>query len=543
MLAYGIINTSNCLKKYVTGEEGKLDTRQVTVRSLDSRCNHQYNLAKESGDELGDRNRFSRNSLLADSVRFLYDGEGIMKVVDILINNGIIITMDSQRRIIDNGSVAVEEDKIIDIGPTGELKKKYNANEVLDATKMLVLPGLINCHTHAREPLYRGIEDDLNLEQASEKIYGPTDFDPDLSSRYGYIGTLLSCLSYIRTGTTCIVDQDDQAQEVARATEEAGIRGVLAPFMGDITGDFFGIEKLTKEKVINDAEEFFKEWNGRAEGRIRCWFGPVHELGASKELLANCVELAEKYNTGIHIHLAESKTQRDAIRKVHGKTPIQYAYDLGLLRRGTVVSHCCWLSPHDISLLAKSGASVAHCPVTEMRISDGITPAPYLLEAGVNVTLGTDGAGIDNGSNDLIREMKTVTLLHKVSYPLDPAILTAEKALEMVTVNGAKAVMQDNELGSLEKGKKADIILIDMAKPQLTPILRKPKFNVVNLLVYSAVGDDVDTVIVNGKIIMLHRKILTLDEGKIMEEAQAAAEELLESTGVDKEIFPWRWSV
>ena len=466
-----------------------------------------------------------------------------MKTVDILINNGIIATMDSQRRIIDDGSIAVKEDKIIDIGATDELRKKYTAKEVLDATKMLVLPGLINCHTHARESLYRGIEDDLNLEQASEKIYGPLDIDPALSPRYTYIGTLLSCLTYIRTGTTCIADQDVQTREVAAAIEKAGIRGVVAPFMGETTGEFFGIEKLTKEQVIDDAVQFFKDWNDKAEGRIRCWFGPIHELGASKELLTDIAALAEQYNTGIHIHLAEAKVEVDTIKKLYGKRSIEYAYDLGLLRRGTVVSHCCWLSPHDIALLANSGASVAHCPVTEMRISDGITPVPYLLEAGVNVTLGTDGAGIDNGSNDLIREMKTVTLLHKVGYPLDPAILTAEKALEMVTVNGAKAVMWDNELGSLEKGKKADIILIDMAKPQLTPILRKPKFNVINLLVYSAVGDDVDTVIVNGEIIMLHRKILTLDEGKIMEEAQAAAEELLESTGVDRETFPWRWSI
>ena len=178
-----------------------------------------------------------------------------------------------------------------------------------------------------------------------------------------------------------------------------------------------------------------------------------------------------------------------------------------------------------------------------MKFSDGITPAPQLLQAGVNVTLGTDGAGIDNGSNDLIREMKTATLLHKVNYPLDPESLTAEKALEMATINGAKAVMWDDELGSLEKGKKADIILIDLAKPHLTPILRKPKFNIVSLLVYGAVGDDVDTMIVNGKIIMLHRKVLTLDEGKILDEAQAAAEELMARSGVDKETFPWRWSI
>ncbi|MFC1979974.1 amidohydrolase family protein [Chloroflexota bacterium] len=466
-----------------------------------------------------------------------------MNEVDLLINNGMVVTMDTERRIIDGGSIAIQKDKIIDICPTSELKSKYNAKEVIDATKMLVLPGLINGHTHARDSLYRGVDDGLTLEQASEKLYGPLDLDPTLSPQYTHIGTLLSCLTYIRTGTTCFVDQDVQAPEVASAVEKAGIRGILAPFMGEATGEFFGTEMSGKEKVLKDAVEFYKDWNGKADGRIRCWFGPIHELGTSKDLLADIVALAEQYNTGIHIHLAEAKVQRDTVKSIYGKTSIEYAYDLGLLRRGTVVSHCCWLTPHDISLLAKSGATVAHAPATEMKVSDGITPVPYLLEAGVNVTIGTDGAGIDNGSNDLIREMKIVTLLHKVGYPLYPEILTAEKALEMVTVNGARAVMWDNELGSLEKGKKADIILIDMAKPQLTPILRKPKFNVINLLVYSAVGDDVDTVIVNGKIIMFHREILTLDEDKITEEAQAAAEKLLKVSGVDKETFPWRWSM
>jgi 5-methylthioadenosine/S-adenosylhomocysteine deaminase len=231
------------------------------------------------------------------------------------------------------------------------------------------------------------------------------------------------------------------------------------------------------------------------------------------------------------------------IKKTYGKRPVEYTYDLGVLRPGTIVAHCCWLSPHDIALLARSGATVAHTPITEMNISDGITPVPSLLEAGVNVTLGTDATGQNNGTGDMIREMKTATLLHKVNYPLDPAVFTAEKALEMATVNGAKALMWNNELGSLEKGKKADVILVDLVKPHLTPVLRKPKFNIVSLLVYSAVGDDVDTVIVNGKIIMLHRKILTVDEDKVMREAQAAAEGLIGRSGVDKELFPWRWSI
>ncbi len=468
-----------------------------------------------------------------------------MNKVDILISNGIIVTMDSQRRIIDGGSIAIEKDKITDIGPTRELESKHSAQEVIDATKMLVLPGLINCHTHAASSLYRGVDDSLNLKQAGERIYDPLG-DPAVKYPQDiYIGTLLSCLGYIKTGSTCIANQDARGQQVASAVEQAGIRGVLSASMKDTWQP--GTEKpgrvQDRKQVIDDAVDFIRGWNGKAEGRIRCWFGPMTELDTSKQLFTDIVALAEQYNTGIHVHLAETWDEVDTIRRIYSKRSIEYAYDLGLLRPGTVIAHCCWLSPHDITLLAKSGASVAHTPVCEMKFSDGITPVPHLLEAGINVTLGTDGAAIDNGSNDLVREMKTATLLHKVSYPLDPEILTAEKVLEMATVNGAKAVMWDDELGSLQKGKKADMILINLAKPHLTPILRRPKFNVVNLLVYSATGDDVDTMIVNGRVIMLHRKVLTIDEDKILDEAQVAAEELIERSGLARETFPWRWSI
>jgi len=464
-------------------------------------------------------------------------------MVDILIKNGIIVTMDPQRRLIDNGAVAVEKGKIIDVGASDEIEKKYSAREVIDATNMLVLPGLINAHTHSGS-LTRGIGDDMDLMEAHRKIFDRLDFS--VSPKDVYIAALRSCVEYIRNGTTCIVDQYSYPEEVAKAVEAAGIRGVLSPFMID-TYTWANEEKPAfvqdTRKVIDDNVNFIKEWHGAAQGRIRSWFGPMHELAASKELFIRVVALAEQYNVGIHVHLAESNTEVQAIKKMYGKRSIEYAYDLGVLRPGTVVAHACWLSEHDITLLAKSGATAVHTPTSEMKLSDGIQPAPRLLEAGANVALGTDGSGACTPSGDLIREMRIVALLHKVNYPLDPEIMPAERVLEMATVNGAKAVMWDNEIGSIEKGKKADIILVDLKKPHLTPILRKPKFNVVSLLVYSAVGSDVDTMIVNGKIIMLHRKILTLNEAKIIEDAQVAAEELIERTGVVKDIVPWRWSI
>ena len=461
-----------------------------------------------------------------------------MNSIPILIKNGIIVTMDSQRKIIDGGAVAIENDKIVDIGPSVELEQKHSAQEVVDASGMLVLPGLINAHNHTGISLARGIGDDLDLMEAHRKIFFPLQFNPPVTAKAVYHGAMLSCLESIKSGVTCIIDQYSHPEEVAKAVEITGIRGVLSSFMVDT---WLGDERLTffpnTRKVIDDGVGFVRECDGKAGGRVKAWFGPMHETCASKELLTEVVSLAEKHNVGIHVHLAETNIQVQTIKKLYGKRSIEYAYDLGLLRPGTVAAHCCWLSEHDITLMAKSGASVAHAPTAEMKLSDGIEPAPGLLEAEVNLILGTDYPG------DLIQEMKIIGLLHKINYPLDPEYIPAETVLEMVTVNGAKATLWDKEIGSLEKGKKADITIVDLKQPHLTPVVRKPKLNVISLLVYNAVGSDVDTVIVDGKILMLHHKVLTVDEAKVISEAQDVAEELLEQTGVAEETFKDKWAV
>ncbi len=465
--------------------------------------------------------------------------------VDLLIKHGIVITMDSQRTIIEDGSIAVAKDRIIDIGKTLKFEEKYTARQVIDAENMAVLPGLINCHAHAGQTIFRGVGDDLNLMDAHHKIYDPLLWGPAVQPQDVHITTLLACIDFIRSGQTCVLDHYVHSEEVAKAFEKAGLRAVVATFMRDTwLGPGESPQRLRdRNEIIEDVLKFIKTYNGRAEGRIKCCFGPAHELFASKEMLTDIVRLANEYDIDIHMLLAETTTQVNTIMGLYGKRSVAYVYDLGLLRPGTHLGHCCWLSPHDIELLAKSGASVVTTPVCEMKISDGITPVPSLLKAGVNVAIGTDGAGQCTGSNDLIREMKTLALLHKVNYPFDPGIITAETVLEMATINGAKALRWEKEIGSLEKGKKADIILLDLRRPHLTPVLRKPKLNVVNLLVYSAVGGDIDTMIVNGKIVMLNQKILTLDEANIMKECQNAAEELMVRSQVAKQSFPWNWNL
>ena len=468
--------------------------------------------------------------------------------VDLLIKNGIIVTMNAERGIIDGGTVAIVKDKIIDIGLNSELEGKYAASKVIDASKKVVLPGLINCHSHSGMSIFRGVGDDLNLMDAHHRIYDPLIWGPEVLAEDVYIGSLLSCIDYIKSGQTCIVNHYPKSAEVAKAFERAGLRAVLAEFtqdtwLGEVGAGNIPRSMKNKETVLKEVINFIELWNGKANGRIRCCFGPTHELMASRELLKDIAKLSKEYKVDIHMLLAETIGQVNTILQLYGKRSVEYIAELGILGPHTHLGHCCWLSPGDIKLLAQSGTTVVTTPVCEMKISDGITPVPMLLQSGVNVALGTDAAGQCTGTNDLIREMKTLALLHKVNYPLDPGVITAETVLEMVTVNGAKALGWEEEIGSLEKGKKADIVMLDLNKSHLTPLLRKPKLNVVSLLVYSAVGGDIDTMIVDGKIIMLNNQILTLNENQIIEEVQIAAEKLLERSKVAEQEFPWNWKL
>ncbi len=462
-----------------------------------------------------------------------------------LIENGIVVTMDPARTIIDGGSVVIEGARIAAVGPSAELRGRYPSAQRIDATGMLVLPGLVNAHTHIGLHLVRGLGDDIDLLEAHTKIYRPLGWDPQVSfaTEYAYQGSRLACLELIKSGTTCIIDQNPAADGVARAVEESGIRGVVSPaFMDTWLGGKDRPQLADRAQLGRTGERFVEQWHHRGDGRLQAWLGPVHEMFCSAELFKDMIRLAEKLDVGLTVHLAETRTEVEAAKAHYGKRSIEFAYDLGLLGPRTVVGHACWLSEHDIVLLAKSGAHVAHTPVCEMKLSSGVEPAPRLLEAGVNVALGTDAAGQCNGANDMIREMKFGALLHKVVYPLDPQVVPAEVALEMATINGARAAGLQNEIGSLEVGKRADVILVNLRQPHLTPILRKPKLNVVSLLVYSAAGGDVDTTIVDGRVLMRNRRVQSLDEGQVLSDTQAAAEEMIEATGIADLSYPWRWS-
>lgn len=430
-----------------------------------------------------------------------------------MIKDGYIITMDAQRRIFKRGSILVEGDKIVSIG--GEVRG--STEEVIDARGMVVLPGLINAHTHLSMTLLRGVADDMALMPWLETKIWP--IERHLRQEDVYSGALLGCLEMIKSGTTCFADQYFFMESVAHAVSDSGIRGVLAH--GMIEAD----KPEKGEAEIAASEKFVKACHGMAEGRVRTMFGPHAPYTCSPEFLIKVKELAAKYGVGIHIHISETKDEVELIKKKYGRRPVEHLDAIGFLGPRVLAAHCVWLNNGEITILKKRGVKPVHCPVSNMKIACGVSPVPEMLAAGVRVALGTDGAA-SNNALDMLNEMKFAALLNKV-HKLDAEVMPAQSVLEMATINGAMALGLDSEVGSLEAGKKADIVIVDMEKPHLTPM-----HNVISHLVYCAVGGDVDTVIVDGKILMRGRKVLSLDEQDVLNRAKKASMDLIDRSGV-----------
>ncbi len=416
--------------------------------------------------------------------------------------------MDAQRRIFERGSVVIKGDKITAIGKDVEER----ADTVIDARGKAVLPGLINAHTHLSMTLLRGIADDMPLMEWLETKIWPTE--KNLTAQDCYLGALLGCLEMIKSGTTCFADQYFFMEDVARAVEEAGLRAMLS----------YGIIELDdpkrRESELRVGEKLVKTCQGAAGGRIQTMFGPHSSYTCSPECLMQVKELAKKYKVGIHVHISESQDEVDKIMNKYGKRPVEHLNSLSFLGPEVLAAHCVWLNEQEIAIIRKQGVKPVHNPVSNMKIACGVAPVSEMLVAGIPVALGTDGAA-SNNSLDMFNEMKFAALLSKI-HTLDPTTLPAQVALEMATINGAIALGLQEKIGSLEVGKKADIVVVDMKKPHLAPL-----HNVISHLVYSAIGSDVDTVIVDGKVIMQGRRVLTLEEDKVLEEAQKVADDLL----------------
>ncbi|MEM2321352.1 MAG: amidohydrolase [Candidatus Bathyarchaeia archaeon] len=433
-----------------------------------------------------------------------------MMRADIVIRGCTVLTMN-EIDVIGRGVIAIKDGKILYVGRETEAPS-FEADEVIDGQGKIAMPGLINCHTHIAMALFRGIAEDKELSTWLRETIWP--LESKLRPSDVYYGAMLGFLEMIKSGTTCLLDMYFHEDMVARAAAEIGMRCVLAP------GIFDAGHKVLGRALLRGAMKFVREYHGKGGGRIHAMLGPHAVYTCSPDLLRRIGEEAAGINIGVHIHLAESESESINIRKMYGKSEVGLLNDVGLLRSNLVAAHCIHLSDEDIHLMAKNNVKVVYNPVSNMKLSTGIPRIKDLLNAGLVVGLGTDGPA-SNNCLDMFETMKVAALLQKALYR-DPRVLPAKKVIEMATIDGARVLGLDNIIGSIETGKKADIILIDANKPHLTPL-----YDIYAALVYSARGSDVDAVIIDGRVIMRGRLIETVDEREVMEKAAGVSQDLV----------------
>lgn len=440
-------------------------------------------------------------------------------MVDTLIKKGIIVSMDRKRQVLEHGAIAIEEDRIVAVGNSEQLEREYSSDVEIDAKGKAVLPGLINTHTHLFQNLLKGKRDDLPLVEWVNEVQMPMvkeEFKNSLKGNFenGYNAALLGCIEALKSGTTCIVDNDLRNPKVPIAFKQTGIRGIYALNMADrwVPDEVL----LPKEKMVHFVSEICREWHGTENGRITCMYGPSTPFICSLELLQDIRELATKNRMRIQMHVSETKYERDLLKKETGKPPIEFLHSIGFLQSDVCAVHCVWVSDREIEILKKTGVKVSHNPESNMKLGSGVAPVPRMRKEGVTVSLATDGCA-SNDNLDMFEAMRTAALLHKV-ISLDASAISSQDVLEMATIEGAKTVGMENEIGSLEPGKKADLILVDLMKSHLRPV-----HNVVSTLVYCANGADVDTVIVDGKVIVEAGAMKTVDEKEAIHQAERSA--------------------
>lgn len=424
-----------------------------------------------------------------------------------LIKNVTILTMIDDDQPI-TGDILIEGDKIKKLGP----QMTDKVDEVIQGQGMIAMPGLINAHQHTPMSLLKGFSDDLKLMNWLEKKMLPAE--ARMTPEDIYWGAKLSMAEMIQSGTTAFADMYIHMNEIASAVQEVGMRASLTRGLVFLQDD--GGKRLT------EALELVERWNGKAEGRISTMLGPHAPYTCPPEALRIIVNIAEERNLPIHIHLAETKEEVIKIQEKYNQTPTEYLYNEGLFERAHVLlAHSVHLNRRDIRFLKGMRGGVSHNPVSNLKLGCGITPVVEMIHQGITVGLGTDGAGSAT-TIDMFEEIKAATWLQKLDYG-NPTVLPAGQVLRMATKASAKLLNIDKEVGTLEIGKRADIILIDMNKPHLQPI-----HNVESLLAYSVNGADVDTTIVNGKVLMKNRKLMTIDEDELLKQVTVRAKRIVE---------------
>lgn len=459
-----------------------------------------------------------------------------------IYENCTILTLDAQRRIVTDGAIAVQGNRIAAVGKQEAIRAQFPQDgEHVDLHGGLALPGLVNTHVHLSQALIRGCADDLALVDWLVKrvwvLQGNFDEDD------GRLSAELCILEMLKAGTTAFVESMTAHRYgfdgIARVVEQSGIRAALSKIVMDLPS-YAMAEGRMHPGMVESADESFAEalelhrrWNGAADGRIQVWFGPRPPGGTSSAVFRRMAEAIRERNMRLTVHLAESQADIEYIRKEFNQTAVEYAQSVGLLGPNTLLIHVVWVGSDEIAMLAETGTHVTHNPLSNSKLASGIAPIPEMLDAGVNVGLGTDG-GPSSNDYDMVRAMRWASYLHKVRR-LDPEVMPSETVLEMATRNGAQAMGLEGEIGALEAGKRADFIVLDMNRPHLTPAP-----NPVSTVVCAATGKDVDTVVIDGKRVVQGSKVLTMDETRILAEARERAERLYRRAGIEQRS---RWPV
>ncbi|MGC1650888.1 MAG: amidohydrolase [Candidatus Sulfotelmatobacter sp.] len=440
--------------------------------------------------------------------------------VDLIVSGAIVVTMDSGRTIVHDGSVAVRGDSIVAVGPRAEIESRYQGGQIIDASGRLVLPGFINGHTHVPMTLFRGLHDDVTLNDWLYKYIFPAEAK-NVNEDFVRWGTKLAAAEQIRAGVTTFADMYYFEDAVAEETKVAGMRGVL----GETFIDFPAPDNKSNAEMMAYTEKFMKKWQGDA--LIHAAPAPHSIYTCSKKTIQDAAALAKKYHAPLLMHVSEMKKEWDDSEKANGMSPVQYLEKIGVLGPDLVAAHCIFVDAADWKLLAERQVGCVHNPSSNMMIASGVSPVAEMRAAGVAVGLGTDGPAGSNNDLDLMEEIDLAAKLAKISK-MDPLALNAKAVVEMATIDGARALHMEKEIGSLEAGKKADLILISLNEPNAVPM-----YDVYAQIAYSLKGSDVETVVIGGRVVMRDRKLLTVDEAAVLEKAREYGKSVRVSLGME----------
>ncbi len=433
---------------------------------------------------------------------------------DLLIVGGTVVTMDSERRVIDDGAIGIRNGEIVFVGKRSEVKG--SAKHVENAAGKVVIPGLINTHTHVPMGLFRGIADDLDLQQWLTQYIFPAEAR-NVTESFVRSGTRLGLAEFIKGGTTTYCDMYYFEDAIADETAKAGVRGIL----GETLIDFPAPDNKTFDDALKYTEGFVKKWKGHR--LITPAVAPHAPYTVSQDHLIAARELSDRLDVPLVIHLAEANSETEFIQRNHkGLRPIEYVEKIGFLSDKTVAAHVIQANESELEILKRRDVGIAHNPQSNMKLAAGVAPVPAMLKLGLRLGLGTDGAASNNDLS-LWEEMDTAAKLHKV-FSGDPKVVSAVEAFEMATIGGARALHMEKQIGSIEVGKRADIAVVEFASVNQTPM-----YNVYSHLVYATKAEDVETVIIDGKIVMKGRRLLTLNEGVIKKDANLIHQRIIDS--------------